>query len=115
MPRYPRRSWRAFDPSAAHAGPVAALPRPVAGTVVRILGLDPGSRRTGFGVIECHGSDYVHLAHGCIVVAGLTMPERLRQIFQVLQGLMSEHEPAEIARTGAWSGPVRSAAGGTGV
>jgi crossover junction endodeoxyribonuclease RuvC len=64
---------------------------------VRILGLDPGSRRTGFGIIECHGPDYRHVAHGCIAVAGDELAHRLRQIFESLQALISEHGPGEIA------------------
>jgi crossover junction endodeoxyribonuclease RuvC len=64
---------------------------------VRILGLDPGSRRTGFGVIECRGPDYAHVAHGCISVGGLEMAARLRQIFEHLQVLIVQHTPGEIA------------------
>lgn len=77
------------------AGALAA--RPVAAVKVRILGVDPGSRRTGFGVIECHGSDYVHVAHGCLNVGGAVMTERLRLIFDGLQALIEEHRPAEVA------------------
>jgi crossover junction endodeoxyribonuclease RuvC len=90
MPRYRTRSWRAYDPRPAETRPAPAVN-------LRILGLDPGSRRTGFGVIECRGPDYKHVAHGCIVVAGLEMAERLRQIFESLQALISEHGPGEIA------------------
>ena len=66
MSRYRTRSWRAFDPGAARplayrAGADAAG--------LRILGLDPGSRRTGYGVIERRGADWVHVAHGCVTVA----------------------------------------------
>jgi len=69
-----------------------------AATHVRILGLDPGSRRTGFGVIECRGADYTHIAHGCIkVVASGEIADRLRLIFEGLQALIDEHRPAEIA------------------
>jgi crossover junction endodeoxyribonuclease RuvC len=99
MPRYRTRSWRAFDGGASAGGALAGRPvelRP-APTTLRILGLDPGSRRTGFGVIECRGPDYKHVAHGCIAVAGLEMAERLRQIFESLQSLISEHGPREIA------------------
>ena len=64
---------------------------------VRILGVDPGSRRTGFGVIECRGADYVHVAHGCLNVGGAVMAERLRLIFDGLQALIDEHQPAEVA------------------
>jgi crossover junction endodeoxyribonuclease RuvC len=94
MPRYRTRSWRAYDGGALakRSAELRAAP-----AIVRILGLDPGSQRTGFGVIECHGPDYRHVAHGCIAVAGLELAERLRRIFEALQALISEHVPGEIA------------------
>jgi crossover junction endodeoxyribonuclease RuvC len=102
MSRYRTKSWRAFDPTAiASAGvagvgrAAASIPRPA--VKVRILGVDPGSRRTGFGVIECLGTDYVHVAHGCLNVGGAVMTERLRLIFDGLQALIDEHQPAEVA------------------
>ena len=64
---------------------------------VRVLGLDPGSRRTGFGVIECRGPDCIHVAHGCISVGDDTMAGRLRTIFDRLQTLIAEHAPGEVA------------------
>ena len=79
----------------ARARPAPALNVPPLN--VKILGLDPGSRRTGFGVIECRGADYKHVAHGCIAVAGLELADRLRRIFEVLTELISEHGPGEIA------------------
>ncbi len=104
MSRYRTRSWRALDVGAlAGAGgtsaprPADAKPRPVPAVNVRILGLDPGSRRTGFGVIECRGPDYKHIAHGCITVVGLELAERLRRIFEALTTLIAEHGPGEIA------------------
>ena len=89
MSRYRTRSWRAFDPVAA--APLAAALR------VRILGLDPGSRRTGFGVIECRGSELLPVAHGCLNVASATPAARLRLIFEGLKALLAEHTPAEVA------------------
>ena len=89
MSRYRTRSWRAFDPAAA--APFTAA------VTVRILGLDPGSRRTGFGVIECRGSQLLALAHGCLNVASAAPAARLRLIFEGLKALMSEHLPAEVA------------------
>src|SRR5258707_15771396 len=94
MPRYRTRSWRALDEGALAKRPAELRPAPVAN--LRILGLDPGSRRTGFGVIECRGSDYKHVAHGCIAVAGLELAERLRRIFEALSALITEHGPWEI-------------------
>jgi crossover junction endodeoxyribonuclease RuvC len=88
MSRYRTRSWRAFEP------PVARF---AATLSVRVLGLDPGSRRTGFGVIECRGSELVALAHGCVNVSAAAPPARLRLIFEALQGLLSQHQPAEVA------------------
>jgi crossover junction endodeoxyribonuclease RuvC len=89
MSRYRTRSWRAYDPDAAT--PVTL------GVSVRILGLDPGSRRTGFGVIDCHGSELTAVTHGCLNVATAAPAMRLRLIFEGLQALMSEHAPAEVA------------------
>jgi crossover junction endodeoxyribonuclease RuvC len=97
MPRYRTKSWRAFDPEALGAGVTVSARVPSAAAKVRILGVDPGSRRTGFGVIECRGVDYVHVAHGCLNVGGAAMTERLRLIFDGLQALIDEHQPAEVA------------------
>ena len=104
MSRYRTKSWRAFDPeafAAASAGAAARVVASVSATIpaakVRILGVDPGSRRTGFGIIECRGTDYVHVAHGCLNVGGAVMAERLRLIFDGLQTLIDEHQPAEVA------------------
>jgi crossover junction endodeoxyribonuclease RuvC len=90
MSRYRTRSWRAFDPAAA-----AAPLTPAAS--VRILGLDPGSRRTGFGVIECRGTQLAVVAHGCLNVTAAAPTARLRLIFEGLQKLFFEHAPAEVA------------------
>ncbi|HUN72178.1 MAG TPA: crossover junction endodeoxyribonuclease RuvC [Steroidobacteraceae bacterium] len=92
MSRYRTRSWRAFDPGAAR------LPRGHAGPL-RILGLDPGSRRTGYGVIERRGADWVHVAHGCVTVPGPeeSLAERLRVIFEGLRELIASLSPGEVA------------------
>ncbi len=93
MSRYRTRSWRAFDPGAAR-------PLPAVGTAsLRILGLDPGSRRTGYGVIECRGAEWAHVAHGCVTVAtaGESLSGRLRVIFECLRELIATHGPGEVA------------------
>ena len=66
------------------------MPAMTAAATVRVLGLDPGSRRTGFGVIDCRGSECVHVAHGCIAVNGDGFAGRLRIIFERLQALIGE-------------------------
>ena len=93
MSRYRTRSWRAFEPG------VARTPLPAHAPGVRILGLDPGSRRTGYGVIESRGADWVHVAHGCVKVDAPqdSLPERLRVIFDSLRELIAAHCPGEVA------------------
>ncbi|TLY80435.1 MAG: crossover junction endodeoxyribonuclease RuvC [Gammaproteobacteria bacterium] len=88
MSRYRTRSWRAFEPAAA---------RSAAELSVRVLGLDPGSRRTGFGVIDCCGGKLTVVAHGCLNVAAAAPTARLRILFEGLQALVSEHQPTEVA------------------
>ena len=109
MPRYRTRSWRAFDPAALPARTVAptaatanarssAVMRLPAARTVRILGIDPGSQRTGYGVIECGGAESKPLVHGCIAVAGSgSLSERLRRIFEGIGELIERYRPDEIA------------------
>ena len=100
MSRYRTRSWRAFDPGAPRVPPASpAAPVAAAAAGLRILGLDPGSRRTGYGLIERRGADWVHVAHGCVTVTGQKqpLPQRLRVIFESLSELIGAHAPAEIA------------------
>ena len=91
MSRYRTRSWRAFDPAVAAAAPPAPPPN------VRILGLDPGSRRTGFAVLECRGAQLTLLAQGCLDVSAAAPAARLRMIFEGLAALVGEHAPGEVA------------------
>jgi crossover junction endodeoxyribonuclease RuvC len=76
--------------------PVAPAPASLA-TPLCILGLDPGSRRTGFGLIECRGSELAVLAHGCLDVTAAAPTARLRLIFAGLLALIRKHGPAEVA------------------
>ncbi|HEX4619246.1 MAG TPA: crossover junction endodeoxyribonuclease RuvC [Steroidobacteraceae bacterium] len=95
MSRYRTRSWRAFDPAAAAAAP--PTPAAPAAAPAIILGLDPGSRRTGFGVLECRGTQLTLLAHGCLNVSAAVPASRLRLIFDGLAALIGEHHPGEVA------------------
>jgi len=65
--------------------------------VVRILGIDPGSRFTGWGVIEARGARLVHIASGCIRTGEGMLPPRLRLIHEGLAAVIAEHHPAEYA------------------
>jgi crossover junction endodeoxyribonuclease RuvC len=63
-----------------------------------ILGVDPGSRHTGFGVLQGEGNQILHLASGCIN-AGSRPPleSRLCRIFDGLSELIHQHRPHAIA------------------
>ena len=86
MPRLNRggRRW-ALPPQTAADGPV------------RILGLDPGSQATGFGVIDWIGGEPRYIASGAIRTSGDTFPPRLRQIFDGVLELMRVYQPREVA------------------
>lgn len=58
-----------------------------------ILGVDPGSRKTGFGLIETTGNRSVYMTSGMIMVADLTFPERLKTIYQSLESIIEDYSP----------------------
>ncbi len=65
---------------------------------MRILGLDPGTRHTGWAVVDCAGAVERAVAHGVIDIAGsLDHPDRLSSIYDAIRGLIDEHAPAEAA------------------
>lgn len=63
----------------------------------RILGIDPGSRVTGYGIIDSDGIRSTHVASGCIRLGGEAFPQRLGEIFQQLSQVVAEFSPAEMA------------------
>lgn len=67
------------------------------GAPVRILGIDPGSRHTGWGVIDSSGHKSQYVAHGCLSVGDGELPARLLQILQGLAAVIAEFGPQEIA------------------
>jgi crossover junction endodeoxyribonuclease RuvC len=64
---------------------------------MRILGIDPGSRLTGFGVIEVNGDQAIAVQHGVIKAGTGEFPERLGIIFAGIRDLIGEHQPDEVA------------------
>jgi crossover junction endodeoxyribonuclease RuvC len=63
---------------------------------IRILGIDPGSQVTGFGIVDLRGVKAVPVVWGSIKTAG-EHSVRLRMIFAELGRIVRETEPAEIA------------------
>ena len=68
-------------------------PRPL-----RILGIDPGTGTTGFGVIDVQGSVRTHVAHGVIRTAPRTpLPDRIATIADDIRALFERYAPDEVA------------------
>ena len=65
--------------------------------MTRILGIDPGSRITGFGVVELVGQDFRYLASGCLRLQANDLPRRLAEIFRGMTRVIEEYAPAEVA------------------
>jgi crossover junction endodeoxyribonuclease RuvC len=65
--------------------------------MTRILGIDPGSIITGYGIIEMQGTQGRYVASGHLKIRGETLPERLKQIFEDLTVVVQEHAPTEMA------------------
>lgn len=63
----------------------------------RILGLDPGSQRTGYAVIEINGGKIAYLVSGAIKAGGESLAERLQDIFVGVDRLTNEFHPDEVA------------------
>lgn len=65
---------------------------------MRVLGIDPGSRRTGWGVVQLEGTKLVPIGAGTIRVAEkLPLAERLNLIHQGLEQVVVENRPEAIA------------------
>src|SRR5262249_17763103 len=68
--------------------------RPNPAGPLRILGLDPGLRRTGWGVVEAHGARLSHVAHGVIAPKdSLPFAERLLILFDAIAEVIALHAP----------------------
>jgi len=64
----------------------------------RILGLDPGLQKTGWGMIAAKDNRLVHIANGVVATqAKAPTPERLSQIAAGLEAVIAEHSPGEAA------------------
>jgi crossover junction endodeoxyribonuclease RuvC len=74
------------------------MPRGMALSTVRIIGIDPGLRRTGWGMIVCEGSRLSHIADGVLTSdQTLSLAERLVQLRTQLAQVIAEWRPDEAA------------------
>lgn len=63
----------------------------------RILGIDPGSRVTGYGIVDVSGAEVRYVDSGCVRLAQEDMPLRLMMIHQAIAELVAQYRPQEFA------------------
>lgn len=64
---------------------------------IRILGIDPGLRTTGFGVIDAAGQSRIYVASGCIRSGEGTLPERLKVLLDGITEVCARYQPSHSA------------------
>lgn len=62
-----------------------------------ILGIDPGSRVCGYGLINTVGNKLEYISSGCIKVADLAFIDRLQTIFEGVTEIIERYQPDEVA------------------
>ncbi len=66
--------------------------------MIRIAGVDPGSLRLGYGVIEASSGRLRHLAHGTLIASSSQpLHERLALLYDQLDAVLEEFNPEEVA------------------
>lgn len=63
----------------------------------RIIGIDPGSQRTGYGIIDVDRNSAVYVTSGIIRLPKQPLPARLALIFDAVSQLLEEYSPVEFA------------------
>lgn len=64
---------------------------------MRILGIDPGSRLTGYGIVDYADGNFRYIASGSIRISADTFPDRLKQIFDGIITVIDGHRPQHVA------------------
>lgn len=62
-----------------------------------ILGIDPGSRITGYGLVRQRGSQFEYVGSGCIRLQGDDLAQRLQQIFDGVSEIIAQFQPQYFA------------------
>ncbi len=71
---------------------------PIVSPPLRILGIDPGLRVTGFGIIEKNGTKLSYLTSGCVRTSpDGSLPLRLKTILDGLREVIAVHQPQQVA------------------
>jgi len=66
-------------------------------SIVRVLGIDPGSQCTGFGVVDALGPRLIYVASGVIRTPNGEFAARLCEIFTCVRSIVAQYRPQEIA------------------
>ena len=64
---------------------------------MKILGIDPGLRITGYGVLEKEGTTLTYISSGCIKSPDGELPDRLKNIFVSVQEIIDRFQPEQVA------------------
>src|SRR5262245_3268582 len=89
---------RRTPPPALHAKPTGVINATMAGRSIRILGIDPGLRRTGWGVIDVAGNRLIFIACGSVATSDKgPLAERLVTIHDGLAEVIAQWSPNEAA------------------
>lgn len=64
---------------------------------MRILGIDPGSRLTGFGVVHIHAAQLSYVASGCVRVPRGSLAERLKTVYDGVAEVIATYAPDALA------------------
>lgn len=64
---------------------------------MRILGVDPGSRRTGYGIIDMHQNQFKVIDFGHLIIKPVDFAYRLQQIFEQLSEIIATQKPEAFA------------------
>jgi len=86
----PPPCWKNSLPLTVSGGPHSIA-------AIRILGVDPGLRVTGFGLIQRTGQKLVYITSGVIRTPNAELPLRLKAILDSLNEVIAQHQPAQVA------------------
>lgn len=62
-----------------------------------ILGIDPGSRKLGYGIIKSEHQKILHYDHGILSIPTVAIPERLKYIYTELSAIIKKFKPSYLA------------------
>jgi crossover junction endodeoxyribonuclease RuvC len=66
-------------------------------TKTRIIGIDPGSRITGYGILDTDGFRHTYITSGHISIKGDELPQRLGMIFKEVAKVIAQWQPDSMA------------------